>query len=157
MKFVAFRRPIENWDGLDWIYNLMEDKKFDYDFLLITAPSAAKARDLAIEEFYSQSVRAGGKDYIIEDAFDGFTALEYEDDELLEYLGPEDGKTALEFYKKYSWDAFFEDEIRFYKNFDVEDRKKFLNFKEENLKKLYQTSTRYSILLLPVTKEIKYK
>lgn len=161
MKFVAFLKPIECWDGLDWIYNLMEDRKTDYQFFLIEAKKAEIARDLAAEEFYKQDMKDGGISYIIGRAFDALCGFEYEEEqEVLDYFGEEDGKIVLEFFEKYGWEDMFNDKVTFgsygeKKHFVREDRDKFYAFEPENLKKLYKRNIWYDILMMPISKEIK--
>ena len=156
MKFVAFRKPDIKWDGLDWVYNLMEDKNSPYyDFFLVDTKSAKRAREIVIEEMFNDTMQKHGIECVIERAFDGFTCLEYEDNELLEFLGEKDGKTALGFYEKYGYEAFSTDDFKFCDPyFAKEDREKFYTFDEENLKKLYSISIWYDVLVMPINKDL---
>lgn len=158
MKFVAFQMPKANWDDMDWLYNLIEDKGFDFDFFLIEAKTAKEARDMALDELFKKALRAGGVEYVIENAFWGFSALEFgTDEELLQFLGEKDGRTALGFYEKYTWEAFADDKVKFYDGFAREDQDKFFAFDQENLKKLYKIDLWYHILVAPITKVLGNK
>lgn len=157
MKYVAFRKPDIHLDGLDWVYNLTEDRadrQQDYDFFLIDAKSPKAAREIAIDAFYEEDMNRGGLEYIVSDAFNGFCGMEYDNDgEIFQFFGHRDGKTVFEFYKKYTWDAFIDGKITFYEGFDPVDRDKFYDFDPENLKKLYRRSTWYDVLVMPITKD----
>lgn len=161
MRYVAFKKPDAFWDGYDWVYALIEDKDSDYDFLLIDAATAAIARDRAADFFCKQSLREGGIEYIIEDAFLGLAyTSELEDEEILEFYGKKDGKTVLEFYEKYTVDAFLNDQITFGEGnkpviFDKDDREAFYNFNQAVLEKLFKEAIRLDILVMPITKELK--
>ena len=162
-KYVAFKNPDINWDGLDWVYNLLENPtngRFGlYDFLLIESETPALARERAAEFFYEKLMRSGGVENIIEEAFMGLRGLELEDGEILNLFGESDGKAILEFYEKYTWDAFMNEDITFYKThkpltLDPADRMRFYNFNQENLEKLYKDTIKCDILIMPITKEL---
>ena len=155
MKYVAFWKPDIHLDGLDWVYNLMEDRQQDCDFFLIDAKSPKAAREIAISAFYETAMSQGGLEYIIEDAFVGFCGMEYKDDgEIFQFFGRKDGKTVFELYAKYTWDAFIDGKITFYQGFAPADRDKFYDFDPENLKKLYQRAIWYDVLIMPITKDL---
>lgn len=158
MKYVAFLRPDEHWDGLDWIYNLMEDSASDKDFFLVDAKTPEVVRDLVAEELYATAMRQGGTEYVVEDAFYRLCSFEFEDEsEVWDYFGKKDGKTVFEFFEKYTWDAMFDGKIRFYEEFNRVDREHFYDFDQENLKKLYLEARRYDILVMPITKTLASK
>ena len=83
--------------------------------------------------------------------------LDYENDELLTFFGEKDSKTAIEFYEKYTYEAFYNGKISFFDEFEKEDRDRFYNFDEENLKKLYIQERWYDILVMPITKILSNK
>lgn len=160
MKYVAFIKPDEALDGLDWIYDLLEDKS-EYAFFLVEAKKPETVREKVANELYNRDMKED-IDYVIERAFEGFCGMEYEEDqEIFDYFGEKDGKTVFEFYDKYTWDAFFDDKFSFFgispkrQAFPKEDREKFSNFDKENLEKLYKRSITSEILVLPITKELK--
>ena len=160
MKYVAFLDPNESLDGLDWVYNLIENPKDghlgSYDFFLVEAKSPEIVREKVADFLYNKAILNGGTEFIIEDAFGALCGLEYEDDkELFEFFGEKDGNIVLEFYEKYTWDAFIDGKISFYDTFSQEDRKKFYNFDKIILEKLYKSSIKYNILVAPITKELK--
>lgn len=166
MKFVAFLKTDVEWDGVDWVYALFEDRGTNVDFFLIEAKTAEIARSLASDEFYQNDFRAGGSERIAERAFDALCGFEYEDEqEIFEYFGEKDGYTVLEFFEKYGWENMFNDKITFYQtwggnrvgHFTKEDRDKLFGFEPKNLEKLYKRNIRYDILLAPISKEIKEK
>lgn len=114
MKYVACWKPDINLDGWDWVYTLTEDRRQNYEFYLIEAKSPKAAREIAVDAFYETAMQNGGLNYIILYAFEAFCSLELEDEEIVQFLGPKDGKTALEFYAKYTWEAINDGKIEFY-------------------------------------------
>lgn len=158
MKFVACKMPTKKWDDMDWLYNLIEDNNLDYDFFLVEAKTAKEVREMVTNELFEKAWRAGGVEYVIENAFWGFSGLEYDSDEdLIQYLGEKDGRMALYFYEKYTWEAFIDDKIRFYEEFEIEDRDKFFEFDKENLRKLYKKDIWMDVLVMPITKVLAKK
>lgn len=153
MKYVAFLKPIKNWDDLDWIYNLMEDKTENRDFFLVEAKTPKQARELVANELYFST----DKDGVVLTSFNRFCVLDYENDELLTFFDEKDSKTAIEFYEKYTYEAFYNGKISFFDEFEKEDRDLFYNFDEENLKKLYIQERWYDILVMPITKDLSNK
>lgn len=154
MKYVAFLKP-GALDGLDWVYNLMEDKNRDYDFYLIDAKDPKEARKIAIDELYKKAIRNGGTEYVVEDAFFALAGLvEAEDEEVFQALGHKDGKIALEFFEKYTRDAFLMDKVRLYDDLTGEDVDKFYAFDKENLESLYKQGIWYDVLVMPITRDL---
>ena len=132
----------------------MEDRPSDYDFFLIEASSPKAAREVAIQAFFDKAMRQGGTEFIIEYAFEAFSGFEYDDEEeIFQFFGQKDGQTVLSFYEKYTWDAFMDGEVKFYKGFAPEDQDKFYSFDIEILKKLYKQGIWYDVLVMPITKD----
>jgi len=158
MKFVAFLMPDMAWDGYDWLYNLIEDQHSDYyNFFLVEARNAEKARELALHEFWEKDVREYGVESLVHIVYESFCELELEDEELLQYLGEKDGQAVLKLYEKYGWESFHDNKIDFDDTLTKEEREIFYSLDIENTEKLYKERKRYEILLARIDKEIKQK
>ena len=119
-----------------------------------------KARELAVDRFYRKELNCGDLADLVEGAFRGFCDLEYEDDSdeaVLHFFGDKDGKTVLEFYEKYSWDAFFDEKIDFEDTFSPEERAQFWGFEKENIEKLYKRYIWSDVLIMPITEVLSEK
>lgn len=158
MKYIAFLGPDEWWDGMDWVYALFEDKS-EHEFYVFEAKKPDIVRDKMADLLYKKALRGGIED-IYETAFDGLLGMEFEDDELLEYFGEDDGRAVIGFYEKYTYESFADCDISLHgfpgkKQFEKKDIDRFCDFKKENLEKLYKTSIKGYILVAPIKKEFK--
>lgn len=158
MKFVVFEKPdyIFRLEGYGWLQDLMEDKN-KYEFVLVEAKNAIKARETAAEYFYKKDL-VSDLSCIVSLAFYSFSALEFtvekEDEELIKFFGEKDAAVIKKLYDKYTFEAIFDEKIKFY-DLEPEDRESFENLNPENLKKLYIKDKMHDVLVFPITKEIK--
>lgn len=100
-QYVCFRVPDMAWDGLDYLYNLIELKPNDLQFALIKARNMEQARRKYYDEFYFPK-NIGEDKYLY--AGDRLVHIleDYDENNLIERYGEADGKII--------WNMIGEDE-----------------------------------------------
>lgn len=107
-QFIVFKIPDIAWDGLDYLYDLIELKKNDLHFSLVSADNMEDARRKYFDSFL--------KNYYAEDredlAWQWASSLceSNEEDEIVKEYGKDDGKILWEITCKCD-DGIFSDKL----------------------------------------------
>lgn len=90
MKYLGFKMPDIAWDGLDWVYDLVEDRGWNKAYL-INAKNPDNAREKLFDELYNSNDYEELAVFYMHDLAESF-----DEDEVFEDFGKTDGKIILE-------------------------------------------------------------
>ena len=148
MKFLAVEIPTENWDHMDWIYDLFEDGGRNKAYL-VEAKDYDEARRLVFDEIYediSDKINLA-KCQILDLSMDDC------DDEVMSVYGEKDGKIILDIIYDYiKWEEAGKNTADFPNPYD-----RVCRLSDDSIKELCYNNLICNIGLVEIEKELRGK
>lgn len=98
MKFVGFEIPKKDWDDIEWVYDIIENKG-NRDFYLVEAKNVDEARRKVFAEMYKNNDRVSQEMLATYGAW--HTLEDTEESEVLKIYGEHDGKIIIDISGEY--------------------------------------------------------